>query len=150
MAPAGEVEAEVRARRAVLPKGQPRAEGPACVSRNGTAVPSTEFLKSDYPDFFFNITNTCDKEALKVKFKRICDKSCIRKRHMFLTEKVLKANPGICTYMQPSLNVRHDIVVVQVPKLAAEAAQKAIKEWGGRKSNINHIVFATTSGVNML
>jgi chalcone synthase len=51
--------------------------------------------------------------------------------------------------MEPSLNVRHDIVVVQVPKLAAEAAVKAIKEWGGRKSEITHIVFATTSGVNM-
>ena len=77
------------------------------------------------------------------------DKSGIRKRHMFLTEEVLKANPGICTYMEPSLNVRHDIVVVQVPKLAAEAAAKAIKEWGGRKSDITHVVFATTSGVNM-
>jgi chalcone synthase len=77
------------------------------------------------------------------------DKSGIRKRHLFLTEEVLKANPGICTYMEPSLNVRHDIVVVQVPKLAAEAAVKAIKEWGRPKSEITHIVFATTSGVNM-
>lgn len=51
--------------------------------------------------------------------------------------------------MEPSLNVRHDIVVVQVPKLAAEAAVKAIKEWGRPKSEITHIVFATTSGVNM-
>ena len=68
---------------------------------------------------------------------------------MFLTEEVLKANSGICTYMEPSLNVRHDIVVVQVPKLAAEAAVKAIKEWGRPKSKITHIVFTTTSGVNM-
>jgi chalcone synthase len=57
---------------AVLPRGQPRAEGPACVLGIGTAVPPTEFLQSEYPDFFFNITNTSDKEALKAKFKRIC------------------------------------------------------------------------------
>jgi chalcone synthase len=143
------MEVHVPAVRAPLPRGQPRADGPACVLGIGTAVPPTEFLQSDYPDFFFSVTNTGDKDALKAKFKRICDKSGIRKRHMFLTEEVLKANPGICTYMEPSLNVRHDIVVVQVPKLAAEAAVKAIKEWGGKKSEITHIVFATTSGVNM-
>jgi chalcone synthase len=38
----------------------------------GTAVPPTEFLQSEYPDFFFNITNCSEKEALKAKFKRIC------------------------------------------------------------------------------
>jgi chalcone synthase len=37
-----------------------------------------------------------------------------------------------------------------VPKLITEAIVKAIKEWGGRKSKITHIVFATTSGINML
>ncbi|KAG0570989.1 hypothetical protein KC19_6G202900 [Ceratodon purpureus] len=134
---------------APIPRGQPRADGPACVLGIGTAVPPTEFLQTEYPDFFFNITNTSEKEVLKAKFKRICDKSGIRKRHFFLTEEVLKANPGICTYMEPSLNVRQDIVVVQVPKLAAEAAQKAIQEWGGKKSDITHVVFVTTSGVNM-
>jgi chalcone synthase len=149
MAPNGEIAVQAADVRAPLARGQPRAEGPACVLGIGTAVPPTEFLQADYPDFFFSITNTSHKEALKAKFKRICDKSGIRKRHMFLTEEVLKANPGICTYMEPSLNARHDIVVVQVPKLAAEAAQKAIKEWGGKKSEITHIVFATTSGVNM-
>lgn len=133
----------------VLPRGQPRAEGPASVLGIGTAVPPTEFLQSEYPDFFFEVTKCSEKEALKAKFKRICDKSGIRKRYLFLTKEVLEANPGIATYMEPSLNVRHDIVVVQVPKLAAEAAVKAIKEWGGRKSEITHIVFATTSGVNM-
>lgn len=77
------------------------------------------------------------------------DKSGIRKRHLYLTEEVLKENPSIRAYMEPSLNNRHDITIVQVPKLAAEAAANAIKEWGGRRSDITHIVFATTSGVNM-
>ena len=55
-----------------LPRGQPRADGPASVLGIGTAVPPAEFLQSEYPDFFFNITNCGDKDALKAKFKRIC------------------------------------------------------------------------------
>ena len=73
----------------------------------------------------------------------------IRKRHMHLTEEFLKENPNMCAYMAPSLDVRQDIVVVEVPKLGKEAAVKAIKEWGQPKSKITHVVFCTTSGVDM-
>ncbi|CAH2072807.1 unnamed protein product [Thlaspi arvense] len=73
----------------------------------------------------------------------------IRKRHMHLTEEFLKENPDMCAYMAPSLDVRQDIVVVEVPKLGKEAAVKAIKEWGQPKSKITHVVFCTTSGVDM-
>ncbi|KAL9660271.1 hypothetical protein QQ045_025084 [Rhodiola kirilowii] len=41
------------------------------------------------------------------------------------------------------------MVVVEVPKLGKEAATKAIKEWGQSKSKITHVVFCTTSGVDM-
>lgn len=61
----------------VLPRGQPRAEGPASVLGIGTAVPPTEFLQSEYPDFFFEVTKCSEKEALKAKFKRICKSSFI-------------------------------------------------------------------------
>lgn len=148
--PSGEIEAApAQVLGGLLPRCQPRAEGPACVLGMGTANPPTEFLQEGYPDFFFNITNCSEKDELKAKFQRICDKSGIRKRHLYLTEEVLKENPSIRAYMEPSLNNRHDITIVQVPKLAAEAAANAIKEWGGRRSDITHIVFATTSGVNM-
>ncbi|XP_024368522.1 curcumin synthase 1 [Physcomitrium patens] len=72
MAPSGEVDVQGAATRSALPRGQPRAEGPACVLGVGTAVPPAEFLQSEYPDFFFNITNCGEKDALKAKFKRIC------------------------------------------------------------------------------
>lgn len=68
---------------------------------------------------------------------------------MFLTEDFLKDNPNMCAYMAPSLDARQDIVVVEVPKLGKEAAVKAIKEWGQPKSKITHLVFCTTSGVDM-
>lgn len=73
----------------------------------------------------------------------------IKKRYMHLTEEILKENPNMCAYMAPSLDARQDIVVVEVPKLGKEAAQKAIKEWGQPKSKITHLVFCTTSGVDM-
>ncbi|KAL3685842.1 hypothetical protein R1sor_003864 [Riccia sorocarpa] len=52
----------------------------------------------------------------------------------------------MCSYMEPSLNCRQEIAIAQVPKLAKEAALVAIKEWGRPKSEITHIVMATTSG----
>ncbi|PHU18276.1 Chalcone synthase 2 [Capsicum chinense] len=51
--------------------------------------------------------------------------------------------------MAPSLDARQDIVVVEIPKLGKEATQKAIEEWGQPKSKITHLVFCTTSGVDM-
>lgn len=73
----------------------------------------------------------------------------IKKRYMYLTEEMLKENPNICAYMAPSLDARQDMVVVEVPKLGKEAAKKAIKEWGQPKSKITHLIFCTTSGVDM-
>ncbi|PIN15427.1 Naringenin-chalcone synthase [Handroanthus impetiginosus] len=126
-----------------------RAEGPATILAIGTANPPNCVDQSTYPDFYFRITNSEHKTVLKEKFKRMCEKSMIKKRYMYLTEEILKQNPNICAYMAPSLDVRQDIVVAEVPKLGKEAAQKAIKEWGQPKSKITHLIFCTTCGVDM-
>nr|XP_027116754.1 chalcone synthase 2-like [Coffea arabica] len=126
-----------------------RAEGPATIMAIGTATPPNCVEQSTYPDYYFRITDSEHKTELKEKFKRMCDKSMIKKRYMYLTEEILKENPNICAYMAPSLDARQDMVVVEVPKLGKEAAQKAIKEWGQPKSKITHLVFCTTSGVDM-
>lgn len=73
----------------------------------------------------------------------------IKKRYMHLSEEILRENPNICAYMAPSLDARQDMVVVEVPKLGKEAAAKAIKEWGQPKSKVTHLIFCTTSGVDM-
>nr|ABN79673.1 chalcone synthase [Rudbeckia hirta] len=114
----------------------------------GTATPSHCVYQADYPFYYFRITSE-HMVDLKEKFKRMCDKSMIRKRYMHLTEEYLKENPNICEYMAPSLDARQDVVVVEVPKLGIEAAVKAIKEWGKPKSQITHLIFCTTSGVDM-
>nr|CDU43729.1 chalcone synthase [Hurkaea josiae] len=126
-----------------------RADGPAGILAIGTANPENHVLQAEYPDYYFRLTNSEHMTDLKEKFKRMCDKSMIRKRHMHLTEDFLKENPHMCAYMAPSLDTRQDIVVVEVPKLGKEAAVKAIKEWGQPKSKITHVVFCTTSGVDM-
>ncbi|XP_059459487.1 chalcone synthase-like [Corylus avellana] len=126
-----------------------RAHGPANILAIGTATPSNCVSQADYPDYYFRITNSEHMTELKEKFRRICDKSMIKKRYMHLDENILKENPNMCAYMAPSLDARQDIVVAEVPKLGKEAATKAIKEWGQPKSKITHLVFCTTSGVDM-
>lgn len=49
-----------------------RAEGPATILAIGTAAPSNSILQSDYPDYYFRVTNSEHMVALKDKFKRIC------------------------------------------------------------------------------
>ncbi|WCJ24221.1 Chalcone synthase [Euphorbia peplus] len=126
-----------------------RAQGPATVLAIGTATPANCVDQDEYPDYYFRITNSEHMTELKEKFKRMCEKSMIKKRYMHLTEEILKENPNMCAYMAPSLDARQDIVVVEIPKLGKEAATKAIKEWGQPKSKITHLVFCTTSGVDM-
>nr|ARI70436.1 chalcone synthase [Clivia miniata] len=126
-----------------------RAEGPATILAIGTANPLNCIEQSAYPDYYFRVTNSEHMIELKQKFKRMCEKSMIKKRYMYLTEEILKQNPNVCAYMAPSLDARQDMVVVEVPRLGKEAAVKAIKEWGQPKSKITHLVFCTTSGVDM-
>nr|ACZ48699.1 chalcone synthase [Fagopyrum dibotrys] len=126
-----------------------RAEGPATVLAIGTATPPNCVYQADYPDYYFRVTNSDHMTDLKEKFRRMCDKSQIEKRYMYLTEDILKEHPNMCEYMAPSLDSRQDMVVTEVPKLGKEAAQKAIKEWGQPKSKITHVIVCTTSGVDM-
>ena len=49
-----------------------RSDGPATVLAIGTAVPPNVFLQKDYPDFYFDITDSNHQTELKHKFKRMC------------------------------------------------------------------------------
>ncbi|CAN1278656.1 Chalcone synthase [Linum perenne] len=124
-----------------------RAEGPATVLAIGTATPANCVDQSTYPDYYFRITDSEHKTELKEKFKRMCTSLSLPLSSNFY--EFLKENPSMCAYMAPSLDARQDVVVVEVPKLGKEAAAKAIKEWGQPKSKITHLIFCTTSGVDM-
>ena len=77
------------------------------------------------------------------------EKSNIKKRYMYVDEDIIKKNPNIGIYKAASLDARQEILVPQVPKLGKEAALRAIKEWGQPMSKITHLVFSTSSSVNM-
>ncbi|XP_074576479.1 phenylpropanoylacetyl-CoA synthase [Curcuma longa] len=125
------------------------ADGPATILAIGTANPTNVVDQNAYPDFYFRVTNSEHLQELKAKFRRICEKAAIRKRHLYLTEEILRENPSLLAPMAPSFDARQAIVVEAVPKLAKEAAEKAIKEWGRPKSDITHLVFCSASGIDM-
>ncbi|CAM6023281.1 unnamed protein product [Sphagnum balticum] len=127
----------------------PLPEGPACVLAMATAFPPTVIQQDTYHDKLFEICNVADDVVLKAKFKRMCDSSCIKKRHTFLTPELFKAHPELLTYWNNSLTTRNEIVNKVIPEIGYEAAVKAIQEWGQCGNNITHMVFATTSNTSI-
>ncbi|KAK8671423.1 hypothetical protein V6N13_038019 [Hibiscus sabdariffa] len=123
--------------------------GVAAVLAIGTANPPNCFNQVDYPDFYFRLTKTDHNSPLKDKFRRICEKSGIKKRYMHLTEDIINENPNLIIYKAPSFDARQEILVTEVPRLTNEAASKAINEWGQPVSKITHLVFCTSSGIDM-
>ncbi|OWM69578.1 hypothetical protein CDL15_Pgr014039 [Punica granatum] len=133
-----------------IQEGLQKARGPATILALGTANPANIIHQADFPDFYFQVTNSDNMTLLKEKFKRICDKTMIKKRHMVLTRDLLERNTNMCAYGASSLNARQDILVPMVPELGKEAALKAIiEEWGLPKSKITHLIFHSTSGAHM-
>nr|AAZ32093.1 chalcone synthase [Oncidium hybrid cultivar] len=130
-------------------KNAPKTDGFASILAIGSANPENIIEQSTYPDFFFHLTNSEHLVDLKNKFQRICDKTAIRKRHFAWNEELLTANPCLRTFMDNSLNVRQEFVIREIPKLGAQAATKAIQEWGQSKSRITHLIFSTTSGMDL-
>ncbi|XP_039143225.1 chalcone synthase 1-like [Dioscorea cayenensis subsp. rotundata] len=128
-----------------------RLGGLASVLALATANSPNVFYQDAYPDYYFRITdNEHMTDQLKEKFKRICERSTIKKRYMFLTEEILKQKLNLCSFMEEnSLDTRHDIVVEEVLKLGAKAAVKAVKEWGRPLSEITHLIFCSTGGVDL-
>ncbi|GMH29599.1 hypothetical protein Nepgr_031442 [Nepenthes gracilis] len=126
-----------------------RAEGPATILAIGTAVPPNCLYQDEFPDYYFRVTNSEHMTDLKEKFKRICEKTAIKKRYTYLNEEMLKEHPSIATFDGRSFNERQAMVIEETPRLGKEAAMKAIKEWGQPKSRITHLIFASTAGVDM-
>ncbi|CAH0395385.1 unnamed protein product [Bemisia tabaci] len=120
----------------------------ALIQAIGTANPPTCYLQADYPELYFEITKSQHLPHLKDKLKRICVNSKIKKRYMLPMEEIVEKNPNIRTYGAPSLDARQDILVEEVPKLAMEAAMKAIEEWGEPAASITHLVFCTSSEIS--
>ncbi|EEE66942.1 hypothetical protein OsJ_23807 [Oryza sativa Japonica Group] len=123
-----------------------RADGLAAVLAIGTANPPNCVTQEEFPDFYFRVTNSDHLTALKDKFKRICQEMGVQRRYLHHTEEMLSAHPEFVDRDAPSLDARLDIAADAVPELAAEAAKKAIAEWGRPAADITHLVVTTNSG----
>ncbi|KAL8162375.1 hypothetical protein V2J09_013864 [Rumex salicifolius] len=124
--------------------------GGAFILAIGTANPAQCIYQADFPEFYFRVTDSDHISPLfKAKFKRICEKSTIKKRYVHLTEEILQENEGIRSHSATSFNQRQDIAITEIPKLAKEAAEKAIAEWGLPSSDITHLIMCTYSSVDM-
>ncbi|XP_020591420.1 bibenzyl synthase-like [Phalaenopsis equestris] len=126
-----------------------KEDGLATIMAIGRALPPNSIDQNSFPDFYFRVHNSEHLMDLKNKFRRICERTAIRKRHFVWNEEVLKQNPCLRTFMEPSLNTRQEIVCSEIPKLGAEAARNAIREWGQPERSITHLIFCTTSGMNL-
>uniref|UniRef100_A0A0D3GRB6 Chalcone/stilbene synthase N-terminal domain-containing protein n=1 Tax=Oryza barthii TaxID=65489 RepID=A0A0D3GRB6_9ORYZ len=124
-----------------------RADGPATVLAIGTANPETCVPQDEYADFYFRVTKSEHLPELKNKLRRICNKSGIEKRFMFVNDDVMEAHPEFADRHLTSLDARVEIVSKVVPELAAAASAKAIAEWGRPATDITHLIFSTYSGV---
>ena len=68
---------------------------------------------------------------------------------MAMEESVVDANPDLQIYGRPSLKARQDILAIEGPKLAHQACEKALIEWGGPRDAITHLIVVTVSGVHL-
>lgn len=124
-------------------------EALATVLAIGTANPTNCLYQADFPDYYFSTTESEDLVDLKFKFKRICERTMIDKRYKYPVEEIIKKNPNLLSAATASLDARLDFEIDQIPKLGAEAALKAIEEWGQPKTNITHLIFHSYSGLSM-
>uniref|UniRef100_J3ML46 Chalcone synthase n=1 Tax=Oryza brachyantha TaxID=4533 RepID=J3ML46_ORYBR len=127
-----------------------RADGPAAVLAIGTANPEKCVTQDEYADFYFRITNSDHLPELKDKLSRICNKSGIEKRFMYVSDELMEAHPEFADRHLPSLDARVEIASKNVPELAAAASAKAIAEWGRPATDITHLIFSTYSGSTLI
>ncbi|CAD6253934.1 unnamed protein product [Miscanthus lutarioriparius] len=125
--------------------GSPCAGGKAAILGIGKAVPVHVYEQKTFPEYYFEITNSNHLVDLKAKFEKICEKTATEKRHMYVSDEWLRSNPSVTAYMSTSLTLRQQVAEEGIPRLGAEAALDAIKDWGKPASDITHLVVATTS-----
>ncbi|EEC68284.1 hypothetical protein OsI_36334 [Oryza sativa Indica Group] len=106
----------------------------------GTANPPNSLSQEEYTDWYFRVTNSDHLTNLKDKMKKICHRSGIKKRHFHHTDDTFRDHPELAVRDQQSLETRQDILATAVPELAAEAAARAITEWGRPASDVTHLL----------
>ena len=76
------------------------------------------------------------------------DRSGIKKRYFYHTEEIIGGHPELIDRTLPSLKTRLSIIADAAPNLAAEAASRAIVDWGRPAADITDLIVVTNSGAN--
>lgn len=111
-----------------------------------TAVPKTYY---EQEDAIKKIVELFALEGEKAQFaQRIYENSSIRKRHSIIDD--FHKSREEWTFWgseSPGMTKRNLRYKEEAPKLALEAAKKAIDHWGGKVSEISHVISVSCTGI---
>uniref|UniRef100_I1NPE9 Chalcone synthase n=1 Tax=Oryza glaberrima TaxID=4538 RepID=I1NPE9_ORYGL len=123
-----------------------RGSGIAAIMGIGKAVPAHVFPQKSFPDYYFDISNSSHMVDLKAKFTKISAIEELLSLAVLSLSLLITITQAKCAYRSAS-GKNMELANHGVPRLGAEAARAAIADWGGRASDITHLVFVTsTSG----
>ncbi|EEF33135.1 Chalcone synthase, putative [Ricinus communis] len=118
--------------------------GKATILALGKAFPHQLVMQEFLVDGYFKNTN-CDDPELKQKLTRLCKTTTVKTRYVVMSEEILEKYPELAVEGLPTLKQRLDICNEAVTKMAIEASQKCIKNWGRPISDITHLVYVSSS-----
>lgn len=115
-----------------------------------TAVPSYSFAQVDVADKIIEMLSIESGQAQIIK--KLYHNSAIRTRHSVIPDfakKSLKSDFWGSEFpkINPGISKRNDLYKIEAPKLAYEAANKAINKWGGDSSAISHVISVSCTGM---
>ncbi|KAF8700869.1 hypothetical protein HU200_034235 [Digitaria exilis] len=113
--------------------GARSARRPRGRARHRTANPANCVLQDEFPDLFFRATKCEHLVSLKEKFKRVCQRLGVAKRHLHYTEE-LSSTPT-----RPSLDARLDIVKTAVPSSPRQPPGRPSPSGGRPATDITHL-----------
>ena len=115
-----------------------------------TAVPSYAINQEHLADFFIDALSIQPEKANEIR--QIHKNSAIRTRYSVVPDFGKSRNewgflgPEFPKKI-PGMGARNNLYKIEAPKLAFEAAKKALKAWGGYSEAITHVISVSCTGV---
>ncbi|CAN1783313.1 Type III polyketide synthase B [Linum perenne] len=118
--------------------------GKATILALGKAFPHQLVMQEFLVDGYFKNTN-CDDPELKEKLTRLCKTTTVKTRYVVMSDEILKQYPELALEGQATVKQRLDICNDAVTRMAIEASEVCIKNWGKTVSDITHLVYVSSS-----
>lgn len=115
-----------------------------------TVVPEVCVNPNEYIDFVQNLLELTREQTAIVR--RFVERSEIKTRYSIIQDYLRQENDW--TFFSPTrprilpdTKQRNDLYKQEAPKLAHQAADKVLQQWGGLRSSITHIIFISCTGL---